>query len=882
MDLNKNGVDIIIPVYNAYDDLKLCIDSIKRNTDLFNNRVILINDKSTDVRILPYLQTQQETNIVLIDSERNEGFSASINKGIMYSNRDVILLNSDTIVTSRWIEKIEACAYSQIEIGTVTPLSNSATLCSVPRFCEDNEIPENVSIDEFAKLIERCSLQEYPQITVAVGFCMFIKRDLIDCCGMFDSATFGKGYGEENDFCNRAIQYGYKHVMCDDTFIYHKGTVSFKNDEKLKLIKDHEDILYQRYSSLMQRNNEYIRDNPDQHIRDNINLYLRLKNNKRNLLYLIHSDFHKDANDNIGGTQLHVKDLVDGLKNIYNVFVIARDREYFRVTAYIGNESISFKYYIGRKQDYPIFRNSNHARIYENILNAFSINIVHIHHTFGLSLDMYYVAKKMNIPIVSTLHDYYYICPTIKLLNDENKVCIDCETNEMCRKCLRIHYNIAETVNYIPNWRVECEKALALCDKIIVPSKSAKNIYVKYYNRLADKIVVIEHGSDKLEQEKILGFQNVIISQNCKIHIENMFNNINNINGWAYIQDMDSSNTNIYIEIKDEQGNCEVFPTIKSHRIDVAGNNMLHIYSGFSCQVYKEHFKFGKLHIRIIVENEKQYTNGEYYEFYIPKIKHRDGLNVAFIGGLNIAKGSGIAYNIIKNEKKDINWYIFGGIADHKLLELKQDNLVKTGWYKRENLSVLIERFKIDVVCILPIWHETFCYTLSEALLCGVPVITTDMGAVGDRVKEMDCGWSFPLKTNYAEYFDLLRKINKNRDEYNLKLNNVRKLQLRNLNEMRDDYISLYTNIFNGNEAFSPYDTKYIFDGYLDANPSSNNKSTTYMSESIGRLYQVENELELIKMSTTYKLAIKLRQLKMPFKHQMRNILLKIYRSTKK
>ena len=65
---------------------------------------------------------------------------------------------------------------------------------------------------------------------------MFIKRAVLDEVGLFDAKTFGRGYGEENDFCNRAEQLGYIHVMCDDTFVYHKGTGSFQSKERQQLI----------------------------------------------------------------------------------------------------------------------------------------------------------------------------------------------------------------------------------------------------------------------------------------------------------------------------------------------------------------------------------------------------------------------------------------------------------------------------------------------------------------------------------------------------------------------------------------------------------------------------------------------------------------------
>lgn len=277
------GIDIIIPIYNAYDDLTQCVHSIYKYTNLINNRLILINDNSTDKKIKPFLDKQKSDNVIVIHNETNKGFSNNINIGMLQSkDRDVILLNSDTIVTKNWVDKIVACAYSDVSIGTVTPLSNNATLCSVPNFCEENSLPEGITVDKMADIVEECSLKKYPRITVANGFCMFIKREVINTIGMFDAETFGRGYGEENDFCNRAEQMGYIHVMCDDTYIYHSGTKSFSSNEKKHYIKAHERILYERYPQQMKENELHCKRNPNgwvgENIAQNIKKYSKISN----------------------------------------------------------------------------------------------------------------------------------------------------------------------------------------------------------------------------------------------------------------------------------------------------------------------------------------------------------------------------------------------------------------------------------------------------------------------------------------------------------------------------------------------------------------------------------------------------------------------------
>ena len=57
MKKRTEAVDIIIPVYNGYDDLQLCMPSVLKHTDLTKHRLILINDCSPDERIAPYLDS---------------------------------------------------------------------------------------------------------------------------------------------------------------------------------------------------------------------------------------------------------------------------------------------------------------------------------------------------------------------------------------------------------------------------------------------------------------------------------------------------------------------------------------------------------------------------------------------------------------------------------------------------------------------------------------------------------------------------------------------------------------------------------------------------------------------------------------------------------
>jgi GT2 family glycosyltransferase len=56
---------------------------------------------------------------------------------------------------------------------------------------------------------------------------MYLRRSALRQLGGFDAATFGRGYGEENDFCLRAAAMGWRNVLCETAYVVHLGNASF-------------------------------------------------------------------------------------------------------------------------------------------------------------------------------------------------------------------------------------------------------------------------------------------------------------------------------------------------------------------------------------------------------------------------------------------------------------------------------------------------------------------------------------------------------------------------------------------------------------------------------------------------------------------------------
>ena len=135
-------IDVVVPVYNAPDDVRACVESVLAHLRP-DVRLVLIDDASPDPRIAQYfgeLERRAHPQVVLLRNERNLGFTGTANRGMQLSRADVVLLNSDTIVTAGWLDALMHCAATDPRIGTITPFSNNAEICSFPRFCENNAV----------------------------------------------------------------------------------------------------------------------------------------------------------------------------------------------------------------------------------------------------------------------------------------------------------------------------------------------------------------------------------------------------------------------------------------------------------------------------------------------------------------------------------------------------------------------------------------------------------------------------------------------------------------------------------------------------------------------------------------------------------------------
>ena len=249
---------VVVPVFNAPSETERCLAALAR-TVTKRTPVVIIDDASDDPDIERLLQRQPD-HWYRVYNETNLGFVATANLGMALAGAaDVVLLNADTEVTDGWLESLERCAASDATIASITPLTNNGEIASIPEFCRANPWPDDA--ERWAQACRESGAPVYPEVPTGVGFCMYLRRACLDRIGEFDEQAFGRGYGEENDWCMRALEAGWRHVLCDDAFVAHQGGASFG---PLGLAPGGEamETLLKRYPDYMERVSAFIEADP--------------------------------------------------------------------------------------------------------------------------------------------------------------------------------------------------------------------------------------------------------------------------------------------------------------------------------------------------------------------------------------------------------------------------------------------------------------------------------------------------------------------------------------------------------------------------------------------------------------------------------------------
>lgn len=497
-----DSVAIIIPVYKGVEETLNCIESVIKAKNDSPYRVIVINDCSPDLAMNDELAKFKNHNCVeLFNNEFNLGFVGTVNRGMLIAEaHDVILLNSDTIVADGWLDAILKEAYYSVDsdiIGTVTPISNNATICSFPEFCTDNELPANYDVHRLASL---CTTNIAPaqELPTAHGYCMFIKRSVLNDVGYFDQQKWGKGYAEENDFSLRASKLGWKHVVTNKTFVHHLGSVSFANNAEEFISKNLEKLnaIYPDYPELVSK---FVKEDPVRLLRKELATKI-IKNeltlfSKKPILFVSLV---------IGGGTKVATDEMERLLN----------KEDYPVIMLTCRENGMWRLSLEQTGIFCDYNIDNEYNDFISFLLELKVWHIHYHHTLQFPTQIWDIPELLQCKYDVTLHDYYTVCPRANMVSYGDRFC-DTPTNDVCNNCIRdmgVHDSSKLTVQdlggNIESWRHFYELNLSKARKVYTPSKDTmlrikkyipiSNIDYKYHPETIIKSSVNHHANKKI------------------------------------------------------------------------------------------------------------------------------------------------------------------------------------------------------------------------------------------------------------------------------------------------------------------------------------------------------------------------------------------------
>lgn len=458
-------VDIVVPVYTGAAETLLCLESVLATTARTEAEVVVVNDASPDPDLCGALdRLVLENRITLLTNSSNLGFPGAANRGInLHPERDVVLLNSDAEVFGDWLDRLKCAAYCSDDIGTVTPLGETASIMSYP----GNADPEHARITsaDLHSIARHVNAGQFVDLPVGVGFCLYMKRACLDEVGEFDENIFGKGYGEENDFCLRARRCGWRHLGATDLFVGHRGGRSYGRSKEMLIERNRRvlEILHPGYESLIAR---FIAADPLRNAKRAIDTHRLLKEAIAPVL-LVTSGLR-------GGVSRHVEQRRAELSALGRTVLILQPSDSGGRTNQVGLSTREAGF------ENLAYNVPEEAEILQNLLSDLRLTHIELHHFVGLPAAVLDLITRLGVRYDVYVHDYSWVCPRITLLGGKKVYCGEPPVED-CETCVRTHGSALQESLTVAALRERSARILAEANEVIVPTRDVRNRLDRYF-----------------------------------------------------------------------------------------------------------------------------------------------------------------------------------------------------------------------------------------------------------------------------------------------------------------------------------------------------------------------------------------------------------------
>ena len=453
------GTAVIVPAYRGAADTLACIESVLATIGR-DDLVIVVNDASPEPVLAAALRRlAAREQIILLTAcatsrQRNVGFPAAANVGLRAARgRDAVLLNSDTMVFRGWLAALRAAVHSAPDIGTATPIGNDATIFSYPDPTAPAPMPDAESGTALARMAAAENRDVLVDVPTGHGFCLYIRGDCLHHTGLLRANLFAQGYGEENDFTERARQLGWRHVAVPAVYVAHRGGASF-GAAREHLLARNGAILQRLHPDYADRVAAFVKADPLLPARRRIDAArwrLAAGAHARGAVLLI-------SHGGIGGTTRVVAERCEAARAAGRRPVLLRGRD--GRTAVDGAEG------------FPNLRFELPAElpVLIQLLAAARPVAAEIHHLRDQDLGVLRLLDRFAIPFDVWVHDYLWLCPRLSLVTGEGRFCGE-PPAEACVACVARWGDGLEAPVGAAVLRAMSTDLLARAGQVVVPSE---------------------------------------------------------------------------------------------------------------------------------------------------------------------------------------------------------------------------------------------------------------------------------------------------------------------------------------------------------------------------------------------------------------------------
>lgn len=409
---------IVVPVYRGLAESQACLRAAMLALPP-QAGLIVVDDATPEAGMAAWLDGFcAQPKVTLIRHQTNLGFPAAANAGLLATpGCDVLLLNSDALLGAQALQTLLAAVYSRPEIGSATPFSNAAAICSYPRREGGNAAPESCSAIALDALAAEANGGQTVEIPTGVGFCLLMRHDCIARTGLFRPELFAQGYGEEVDWCLRARHRGYRHVAATGAYVAHLGGVSFGAAGQALNLRNNRIVerLYPGYGELIEMVGQADRLAPARRRLD----AARFKAGRLGSAILLIS--HHLGGGVARQVAVEMQQIRDAGRRPILLFPAMPARQIGAAPAYPWPTELTD----GAPGDYPNLRFALPEQEPEllRLLQDEGIGHVVLHHGLGHHPNVRRIAERLGCPQDIVLHDYASFCPRVQLIGVAQRYC---------------------------------------------------------------------------------------------------------------------------------------------------------------------------------------------------------------------------------------------------------------------------------------------------------------------------------------------------------------------------------------------------------------------------------------------------------------------------